>query len=106
MEKRPEISSSYATENASIGRPETGFSDSYVKRGVRVRRNASTSSGRNTRSAVAPGCSVNLPVDGLVAERAHAHVVGARVAEGHPVGRLLAQRALLVRQQRAHTFDE
>jgi hypothetical protein len=49
---------------------------------------------------------VDLPVDRLVAKRAHPHVVGARVAEGYPVGRLLAERALLVRELRAHTFDK
>jgi hypothetical protein len=49
---------------------------------------------------------VNLPVHGLVAERAHAYVVGARIAEGHPVGGLLAERPLLIGQQRRDTFNQ
>ena len=43
-----------------------------------------------------PRVGVNLPVDGLEAQGAHPHVVRAGVAEGHPVGRDLGQRALLV----------
>ena len=48
-------------------------------------RTASTSSGRKARSALAPGCALISPVDGLEAERAHPHVVRARVAEGDAV---------------------
>ena len=90
-----------------MGKLETGVCGLVgEQRRARAPRSASTSSGRKARSAVAPGVRVDLPVDGLVAERAHPHVVGARVAEGHPVGRLLAERALLVRQQRAHVLNQ
>src|SRR5262249_12375986 len=49
---------------------------------------------------------VELTVDGLEPERAHPHVVGARIAEGHARRRLPRERPALVGEARAERIEE
>ena len=77
--------------------------------------------GAERHAGFAPGCDVvgkegalgggvvvrvDLAVDGLVPERAHPDVVGARIAERDARPRLLAQGALLVGEPGADWFEE
>src|SRR3569623_1236750 len=88
----PAISSSYATECASIGYLPPGLErDELVVVGLVARQHRAI--GRDVRHPV------QRPIDLLVAERAHRRAIRARIHERDPRLRFLEQRAARGGQQ-------